>query len=149
MFVKRQPILASRPPTPSKQLELIYQLCGTPTDETEERLRRCDGWDKFQFPSVYPATLREKYLSTISSSGIDLLEKLLCLNPDQVSQSVISVVSHPSSSLSASQQRVLSIMNISSLMVGLSHHIVSRGSQSLWKIFTSTIFKRRKLKTSL
>lgn len=82
MFGKRQPILASRPPTPTNQLELIYQLCGTPSGETEERLKNCDGWDKYQFSKVYEPKLREKFES-IPSSAIDLLEKLLCLNPDQ------------------------------------------------------------------
>lgn len=84
MFGKRQPILPSRPPNPSNQLELIYQLCGTPTGETEERLRKCDGWEKYQLSTIYEPKLREKYLTIMSPSGVNLLEQLLCLDPDQV-----------------------------------------------------------------
>jgi hypothetical protein len=84
MFGKRQPILPSRPPTSANQLELIYQLCGTPTGETEARLSRCDGWDKYPSSAHHEPKLREKYQTSMSPACIDLLEKLLCLNPDEV-----------------------------------------------------------------
>ena len=61
MFGKRQPILPSRPPIVSNQLELIYQLCGTPTGETEERLKKYEGWEKNQFSTVYEPKIREKF----------------------------------------------------------------------------------------
>lgn len=61
MFGKRQPILPSRPPTSPNQLELIYQLCGTPTGETEERLKKCEGWDKYPSQNVYEPKIREKF----------------------------------------------------------------------------------------
>lgn len=44
-----------------KQLELIYQLCGTPTGETAEILSKLDGWSKMQFEKTYPNTMLRKF----------------------------------------------------------------------------------------
>lgn len=44
-----------------QQLELIYMLCGTPVGETEEALKKLDGWSKMQFEKTYPNTMQRKF----------------------------------------------------------------------------------------
>lgn len=44
-----------------QQLELIYQLCGTPTGETAEVLSKLDGWGKMQYDKTYPNTILRKF----------------------------------------------------------------------------------------
>ena len=61
LFTHGRPILPSNPDEPIRQLELIYQLCGTPTGETEDRLKKCEGWDKYQFQTFYPNRIRERF----------------------------------------------------------------------------------------
>jgi len=75
-------ILPANPPTSANQLELIYQLCGTPTGDTEERLRQCEGWEKYQslITTSYPNRFRERF-SKFPPATVDLLEKLLCMHP--------------------------------------------------------------------
>jgi len=69
-----------------EQLEKIYQLCGTPPadSEVESRLQQCEGWSKMQYETTYPSRIKQKFASTtIGHTGIDLIEKLLCLHPEQ------------------------------------------------------------------
>jgi hypothetical protein len=107
MFTKGTAILPSNPDTSAKQLELIYQLCGSPTGETEERLKKCEGWEKYQFSTVYPSRIRERFAGWDCSPvsllilflsivlirwpplALDLLEELLCLHPEKVFPSSI------------------------------------------------------------
>jgi hypothetical protein len=148
MFGKRQPILPSRPPTSANQLELIYQLCGTPTGEAEARLSRCDGWEKYPSSTPHAPKLREKYLTIMPPAGIDLLEKLLCLNPDEVGV-VFSHSVRLSFFVSESPQREPSIILSSIVMVELCPRIDCHGSQTSWRISMSLTFRRRRLKMTL
>jgi len=93
MFTHGYPILPSDPGVPTRQLELIYQLCGTPTGETEERLKKCEGWDKYQFSTVYPNRIGERFAS-LPETAIDLIEKLLCLHPEK-RINASAVLDHP------------------------------------------------------
>jgi cyclin-dependent kinase 12/13 len=78
-----QPILPGR--VEQDQLEKIYQLCGTPVaeSEVETRLQQCEGWSKMKFETTYPSSLQQRFSkTTLGHSGIDLIEKLLCMHPE-------------------------------------------------------------------
>jgi cyclin-dependent kinase 12/13 len=48
--------------TEIEELELIYQLCGTPVGETADELSKCPNWSKMQFEKQYPNTMAKKFL---------------------------------------------------------------------------------------
>lgn len=78
----------------ANQLELIYQLLGTPSGalaekfEQEtfamkgkgEREKMYPNWDKFKFQDTYPGRLRKTYAS-LDNNSLALLENLMDMNP--------------------------------------------------------------------
>ena len=79
----------------ANQLELIYQLLGTPTGalaekfehetfvtrgRTEPAEKMYPIWEKLKFQDTYPGRLRKTYAS-VENDGLTLLEKLLDMNP--------------------------------------------------------------------
>eukprot|EP01125_Pyxidicula_operculata_P002929 TRINITY_DN1288_c0_g1_i2.p1 TRINITY_DN1288_c0_g1~~TRINITY_DN1288_c0_g1_i2.p1 ORF type:complete len:514 (+),score=85.41 TRINITY_DN1288_c0_g1_i2:912-2453(+) len=66
--------------TEIQQLELIFKLIGSPTDETWPEARTLPWYKTFKIKKNYPAKLKEKFKGH-SDKGIDLLERLLALDP--------------------------------------------------------------------
>ena len=95
-LLRRKAILPGR--NEVEQLDLIYRLLGTPTGAALDRLKRCEGWEKMKVAESFNPSLREKFRSYVSHDKratiiivcsatpleIDLLERLLSLNPDTV-----------------------------------------------------------------
>lgn len=63
------------------QIERIFKVCGSPTPETWPGFSKLPGAQKIKLRTTYPRTFRQKF-GKYGDKGLDLLEKLLCLNPD-------------------------------------------------------------------
>jgi serine/threonine protein kinase len=64
------------------QLELIYQLMGSPTGEVEQKYKEMPNWEQMIITRQYPNRLRKVYENIfLDNHALDLLEKLLDLNP--------------------------------------------------------------------
>jgi len=63
------------------QLELIFKLCGTPTEATWPSVSKLP-WYKFKPKKVYKPRLREVF-KDFPLCTQDLVERLLCLDPDK------------------------------------------------------------------
>jgi serine/threonine protein kinase len=64
------------------QLKLIWQLLGTPTEESWPRHTLLPGWRTLAPAVALPSTLRERVRS-VPAEGLQLLERLLTLDPKQ------------------------------------------------------------------
>eukprot|EP00475_Leptophrys_vorax_P009302 TRINITY_DN16170_c0_g1_i1.p1 TRINITY_DN16170_c0_g1~~TRINITY_DN16170_c0_g1_i1.p1 ORF type:complete len:252 (-),score=52.56 TRINITY_DN16170_c0_g1_i1:39-794(-) len=71
------------------QISKIFELLGTPTEETWPGHKSLPYMQKFNFTTAPPGGLRRKFMrsgfmgncTTLSESGFDLLSRLLCLDP--------------------------------------------------------------------
>ncbi|KAG7383666.1 hypothetical protein PHYPSEUDO_003470 [Phytophthora pseudosyringae] len=73
-----KPILQGK--TEIEQLQLIFGLCGMPTEETWPGFFKLPGAESFQMDDKYVCPLRERF-KNFPPHAIDLLEKLLQLDP--------------------------------------------------------------------
>jgi len=77
-------LLAKRAVFPGRneieQLELIYKICGTPTEESWPDIVNLPLYKTFKPQSVYRRVLREQF-KTFTPEALDLIEKLLTLDP--------------------------------------------------------------------
>ncbi|KAE9015603.1 Cyclin-dependent kinase [Phytophthora rubi] len=73
-----KPILQGK--TEIEQLQLIFGLCGMPTEETWPGFFKLPGAENFQMDDKYVCPLRERF-KNFPPHAIDLLEKLLQLDP--------------------------------------------------------------------
>ncbi|KAL1914394.1 uncharacterized protein VTP21DRAFT_8912 [Calcarisporiella thermophila] len=67
--------------TVMEQLERIFRLCGSPTDETWPGWRDLPGAKEVRFKQ-FPRMIKDEF-ARFGSAAVDLLEKLLTLNPKQ------------------------------------------------------------------
>jgi len=78
-------LLYKKPIFPGKneinQLELIFKLCGTPTESTWPNVSKLP-WYKFRPKKFYKPRLREVF-KDFPLKALDLVERLLCLDPEQ------------------------------------------------------------------
>jgi len=81
-MMTRDIIWPGRPKKEIDQLEAVYELCGSPTGSAADRLKLCEGWEKYQISKEYPCRIRERF-EKFPANVILLLEELLCLNPDE------------------------------------------------------------------
>eukprot|EP01132_Coremiostelium_polycephalum_P013201 gene13201-16105_t len=69
------------------QLDKIYQICGTPTKEIWPEAETLPHWDTLKPKKTYKRILRDIYANEnkafFTTEALDLLDKLLCLNPKQ------------------------------------------------------------------
>lgn len=63
------------------QIERIFKVCGSPTPATWPGFSKLPGAQKIKLRTTYPRTFRQKF-GKYGDKALDLLEKLLCLNPD-------------------------------------------------------------------
>ncbi|KAG1690646.1 hypothetical protein DVH05_023356 [Phytophthora capsici] len=73
-----KPILQGK--TEIEQLQLIFGLCGMPTEETWPGFFKLPGADSFQMDDKYVCPLRDRF-KNFPPHAVDLLEKLLQLDP--------------------------------------------------------------------
>ena len=70
-----------------QQLQHIWALCGTPTTETWPGVDRLKLWETLNLPTQpQPSRIRSRFKS-FDSPALDLVEKLLTLNPNKVQNS--------------------------------------------------------------
>ncbi|KAI8806495.1 kinase-like domain-containing protein [Cladochytrium replicatum] len=78
-----------------QQLELIWGICGTPTDATWGDVKRLAWWDMVKPKQDIPRSLRAFCRDRgLSSSAIDLVDQLLALDPTKRPNSA-AVLQHP------------------------------------------------------
>jgi cyclin-dependent kinase 12/13 len=66
------------------QLELIFQICGTPTMESWADVSKLPMWKDFKPQKEYKRVLREKFRDLpYSEDALDLLDRLLVLDPEK------------------------------------------------------------------
>uniref|UniRef100_A0AAV1TQ77 Cyclin-dependent kinase 2 homolog n=1 Tax=Peronospora matthiolae TaxID=2874970 RepID=A0AAV1TQ77_9STRA len=73
-----KPILQGK--TEIEQLQLIFGLCGMPTEETWPGFFKLPGSDSFQMDDKYVCPLRKRF-KNFPPHAVDLLEKMLQLDP--------------------------------------------------------------------
>jgi serine/threonine protein kinase len=61
----------------------LWALCGSPTNEHWPTAEALPGWSIARPRKTYARNISGKYSKHISKTGLDLLDKLLTLNPDQ------------------------------------------------------------------
>lgn len=64
------------------QLEIISRICGTPTPAVWPSVIKLPLWHQFKPKKTYRRSLRE-YFSLMPESALDLLDKMLELDPDK------------------------------------------------------------------
>ena len=70
------------------QLELIYQLTGSPEGNTLEYFKTLPKWETMQLKEIYPPKLQQKFSQRMDIDAVALLEKMLSLHPkDRISAS--------------------------------------------------------------
>lgn len=74
---KGRPMLPGQ--TDPQELELIYQLCGSPTASLKQKYKLLPNYEAYNIKD-YPTRLRSVYAS-FESDSLDLLEKMLELDP--------------------------------------------------------------------
>jgi cyclin-dependent kinase 12/13 len=74
----RKPIFPGK--TEIDQLDLIFRLCGTPTDETWPEAKKLPWYHDVAPQKVYKPRLREVF-KDFPPSALNLIERLLCLDP--------------------------------------------------------------------
>ena len=62
------------------QLELIYQLCGTPSGEVEEEYKKFKLYDKMNIAQTYRNKIQKKY-HDFGATSLSLLESMLDMHP--------------------------------------------------------------------
>jgi serine/threonine protein kinase len=65
-----------------KQLDLVYRLCGSPVGACEDKLKTLPDWEKYATPKPNASRLRTQYNSSCDVHSLDLLERLLDVNPN-------------------------------------------------------------------
>ena len=65
-----------------EQVRKIFEILGTPTEKTYPMYMKYSEWKKETWEVYYPKNLKE-ILPTLSDDGIDLLKKLLELDPEK------------------------------------------------------------------
>jgi len=65
-----------------EQIRKIFEILGTPTEKTYPMYMEYSGWKEDNWEVYYPQDLK-KILPTLDDNGIDLLKKLLELDPDK------------------------------------------------------------------
>jgi serine/threonine protein kinase len=76
-IVARQAILPGD--SVARQLELVQQLCGTPTGELRSKYEKMLDWDKYPFTTEHPPRLRRRF-ENFDALGVSFMEKLLDLD---------------------------------------------------------------------
>ena len=69
-----------------QQLQHIWALCGTPTKESWPGVDRLKHWETFKPAQQQPSRIRSRFKS-FDSFALDLVEKLLTLNPNKAKDS--------------------------------------------------------------
>ncbi|KAL6950756.1 hypothetical protein ACO0QE_000037 [Hanseniaspora vineae] len=90
-FFMKSPILQGK--TDIDQGHVIFQLMGTPTEESWPTFKYLPGKSAYE-KTAYPSTLEKTYSKHLGADGLDLLSKLLCLDPYQRITSV-AAKKHP------------------------------------------------------
>lgn len=90
-FFMKSPILQGK--TDIDQGHVIFQLMGTPTEESWPTFKYLPGKCAYE-KTAYPSTLEKTYSKFLGPDGLDLLAKLLCLDPYQRITSV-AAKKHP------------------------------------------------------
>ncbi|KII65236.1 Cyclin-dependent kinase 12 [Thelohanellus kitauei] len=90
LFIKR-PLFNANQELP--QLELISQICGTPTPSVWPNVTKLPHFSLFKPKRVYSRRVRDEYKS-LPEDALDLLDKMLTLDPAQRISTIDSLV-HP------------------------------------------------------
>lgn len=67
--------------TDIQQLELIYQLLGSPEGTTRDLLQTYPEWERMQISERYASKLHVKFGSKMDGDALSLLEKMLKVSP--------------------------------------------------------------------
>jgi hypothetical protein len=67
--------------TDVQQLELIYQLIGSPEGATRDLLQTYPEWERMQIADKYTSKLHVKFGSKMDGDALSLLEKMLKISP--------------------------------------------------------------------
>lgn len=65
------------------QLELICKTCGSPNPDSWPELTELTGWNTFKQRRGYQRRIREEYEHIMPREAVDLLDKMLTLNPER------------------------------------------------------------------
>lgn len=65
------------------QLELISKVCGSPNPDSWPELTELTGWNTFKQRRNYPRKIREEFEHIMPREAVDLLDKMLTLNPER------------------------------------------------------------------
>lgn len=76
------------------QLDLITKVCGSPTVENWQEVQRLPRWDTLRPKRMYARRLKEDFESLMSEKALDLLDRMLVLNPKK-RLSCREALSHP------------------------------------------------------
>ncbi|ULU00619.1 hypothetical protein L3Y34_001223 [Caenorhabditis briggsae] len=68
---------------PFGQLDLISKVCGSPSPESWPELTELTFWNTFKQRRSYPRKIREEYEHLMPRDAVDLLDKMLTLNPER------------------------------------------------------------------
>ncbi|CAB3402911.1 unnamed protein product [Caenorhabditis bovis] len=63
------------------QLEVITKLCGSPTIDNWPDVVKLKGWQSLRQKRAYPRRIRDEFEHIMPSQAVDLLDKLLSLDP--------------------------------------------------------------------
>lgn len=77
-LINKEPLFKGK--TELDQIKKIFQLLGTPNEETWPGLSSLSAFKVFNFTNQEPTTLRRRF-SYLTEQGLDILSKLLTLNP--------------------------------------------------------------------
>ncbi|CAI2349228.1 unnamed protein product [Caenorhabditis sp. 36 PRJEB53466] len=66
-----------------QQLDLISKQCGTPNPDNWPTLTELIGWKTYKPRKMYIRRIREEYEHIMPRDAVDLLDKMLTLNPDK------------------------------------------------------------------
>lgn len=66
-----------------QQLEMISKTCGSPNPDSWPELTALTGWSTFKQRRPYPRRVREEYEHIMPREAVDLLDKMLTLNPER------------------------------------------------------------------
>ncbi|CBB15978.1 Cyclin-dependent kinase 12 [Caenorhabditis elegans] len=65
------------------QLELISKVCGSPNVDNWPELTELVGWNTFRMKRTYQRRIREEFEHIMPREAVDLLDKMLTLNPEK------------------------------------------------------------------
>ncbi|EFO98637.1 CRE-CDTL-7 protein [Caenorhabditis remanei] len=65
------------------QMELISKVCGSPNPDSWPELTELQGWVTFKQRRSFPRKIREEFEHIMPREAVDLLDKMLTLNPER------------------------------------------------------------------